>query len=92
MGECKTLLNSIVDGKINLLGSYSYYEDYISNTDDNMELKYTYYIGLDTNFNNGKEVSENEYERYKKNLNEEQYNFVSIGTRLTSENIDLYIN
>lgn len=92
MGECKTLLNSIVDGKINLLGSYSYYEDYISNTDDNMELKYTYYIGLDTNFNNGKEVSEDEYERYKKNLNEEQYNFVSIGTRLTSENIDLYIN
>ncbi len=92
MGDCKTLLHSIVDGKINLLGSYGYYEDYISNTDDNMELKYTYYIGLDTNFNNGKEVSEDEYERYKKNLNEEQYNFVSIGTRLTSENVDLYIN
>lgn len=92
MGDCKTLLHSIVDGKISLLGSYGYYEEYISNTDDNVELKYTYYIGFDTNFNNNKEVSEDEYERYKKNLNEEQYNFVSIGTRLTSENVDLYIN
>lgn len=92
MGECKTSLHSIVDGKINLLGLYGYYENYIGNTDDNIELKDTYYIGFDTNFNNNKEVSEDEYERYKKNLNEEQYNFVSIDTRLTSENIDLYIN
>ncbi len=92
MGTCETLLHSIVDGKISLLGSYGYYEEYISNTDDNVELKYIYYIGFDTNFNNDKEVSEDEYERYKKNLNEEQYNFVSIATELTSENIDLYIN
>lgn len=92
MGTCETLLHSIVDGKISLLGSYGYYEEYISNTDDNVELKYTYYIGFDTNFNDAKEVSEDEYERYKKNLNEEQYNFVSIATELTSENIDLYIN
>lgn len=92
MGTCETILHSIVDGKINLLGSYGYYEENISNTDDNLELKYTYYIGFDTNFNNGKEVSEDEYEKYKKNLNEEQYNFVLIATELTSENIDLYIN
>ena len=92
MGACNTLLHSIVDGKINLLGSYGYYEEIISNTDDNVELKYTYSIGFDTNFNNNKEVSEDEYERYKKNLNEEQYNFVAISTELTSENIDLYIN
>lgn len=92
MGTCNTLLHSIVDGKISLLGSYGYYEEYIGNTDDNVELKYTYYTGLDMNFNNGKEVSKDEYERYKKNLNEEQYNFVSIATELTSENIDLYIN
>ena len=92
MGTCETILHSIVDGKISLLGSYGYYEENISNTDDNLELKYTYYIGFDTNFNNGKEVSEDEYEKYKKNLNEEQYNFVLIATELTSENIDLYIN
>lgn len=92
MGTCNTLLHSIVDGKISLLGSYGYYEEYIGNTDDNVELKYTYYTGLDMNFNNGKEVSKDEYERYKKNLNEEQYNFVSIATELTNENIDLYIN
>ncbi|MCI8273170.1 MAG: zinc ribbon domain-containing protein [Clostridia bacterium] len=92
MGTCKTLLHSIVDGKINLLGSYGYYEENISNTDDNVESKYTYCIGFDTNFNNDKVISENEYEIYKKNLNEEQYNFVVIATELTSENIDLYIN
>lgn len=92
MGTCKTLLHSFVDGKINLLGSYGYYEENISNTDDNVESKYTYCIGFDTNFNNDKVISENEYEIYKKNLNEEQYNFVVIATELTSENIDLYIN
>ena len=86
MGTFNTLLHSIVDGKINLLGSYGCC---ISDTGDSVE---SYYIGFDTNFNNDKEVSEDEYERYKKNLNEEQYNFVSIATELTSENIDLYIN
>ena len=57
MGTCKTLLHSIVDGKINLLGSYGYYEENISNTDDNVESKYTYCIGFDTNFNNDKVIS-----------------------------------
>lgn len=86
MGTFNTLLHNIVDGKINLLGSYGFC---ISDTGDNVE---AYYIGFDTNFNNDREVSEDEYEKYKKNLNEEQYNFVSIATELTSENIDLYIN
>ena len=83
MGENAIMLHSIFDGKISSIGSYKYEENI------NNEIKY--FIKSETENNSYKEVSKDEYTKYKKELNEDQYNFVAINTPLTNQNVDSYI-
>ena len=89
MGITATMLQSISNGKILFVGSYTCEEDALNSTIDNV--KYKYYIKTEKDNGIDKEVSENEYNEYKEKLNENQYSFVTIDTELTAENIDKYL-
>lgn len=55
------------------------------------EGKYIYFVFDQSMDQERKEISEEEYNTYKEGLNEKQYNFVEIGTKLTKENVDKYV-
>ena len=89
MGTSATMLQSIANGNISFIGAYMSAEDTINSTID--KVLYKYYIKSEKDKDFDKEVSENEYKEYKEALNEKQYNFVTINTKLTAQNIDKYL-
>ena len=87
MGANSTELNSIADGYVKFIGRYSTEEDY-----KNGNLAVKYYINRSAAMNTGNiEVTKSEYDSFKASLNESQYNFVEISTKLTNANVDAYV-
>lgn len=76
------IYHNIASGKVKFIGAYSR---------EAMGDDFSYFIKEKSMYDEGKTVSKQEYEEYKSNLNESQYNFVDIGTELTNENVDKYI-
>ena len=81
-------LRSVANGDVKLIGEYGYNWSY-----ENGSEICKYYIYDSNNSDNieKKEVSKEEYDKYKTSLNEEQYSFVKVGTELNGANIDTYI-
>lgn len=86
MGYDSTAVHKIVKGEITVLGAYGTEEVY-----DGENISYKYTIDDGTGINLNKEVTKEEYEEYKSNINVEQYNIVEVGTPLSNENVDLYV-
>lgn len=79
---------SVKDGNIEFIGEYGTFVGYDSETGDEAV---KYYINNKEYRSSTDEVSKEEYEKYKAELNKETYNFVQITTELTDSNIDRYI-
>ncbi len=86
MGDNSITLRSISEGNINFLGGYGYQESYVNENEVT-----EYYIYDSNEYAQSKKVTQEDYEKHKKELNVEQYNFVSVSTKLTNQNIDKYI-
>ena len=81
-GSFATIYFDVSSGSVKFIGEYS-------SEEDGNETQY--FVHDKSMYDEGREISEEEYESYKEGLNEKQYNFVEIGTKLTNENVDKYI-
>ena len=81
-GSFATIYFDVSSGSVKFIGEYS-------SEEDGNETQY--FVHDKSMYDEGREISEEEYESYKEGLNEKQYNFVEIGTKLTNESVDKYI-
>lgn len=81
-GYYSTMYHNVGNGSVKFVGAYS------SEGDGE---NYKYFVREKSMYSEENEISEQEYQKYKESLNESQYNFVGIGTKLTNQNVDKYV-
>lgn len=87
MGNNSTALYSVANGSVKFLGMYTS-EDIVEN--DNLSYRYSVNRN-DAVYDNNVEVTKTEFDKFKASLNESQYNFTEISTKLTNANVDAYV-
>lgn len=87
MGNNSIALYSVANGNVKFLGMYTS-EDIVEQD----KLSYRYSVNKnDAMYDNNVEVTKTEFDKFRASLNESQYNFTEISTKLTNANVDAYV-